>query len=91
MKHYVKTLPRTILVRNVLIQKRFIIDAITKLDKHNESHRCCKRKTFEENTNCQFSLILKIKKRENEFECIVDLEWNHPILALQSLSFKDIP
>ena len=45
------------------------------------------------NTNCPFSLILKLKKTEGPFPCVVELEWdhNHPILALQSLSFKDIP
>ena len=45
------------------------------------------------NTNCPFSLVCKLKRTEEEYPCVVTLEWNHnhPIQALQSLSFRDIP
>ena len=45
------------------------------------------------NTDCPFSLALKFKRAaENEFNCMLELEWthNHPINSLQSLSFRDI-
>ena len=43
-------------------------------------------------TDCPFSMVLKLKKDENESNCLIELEWthNHPINSLQSLSFKDI-
>ena len=48
------------------------------------------------NTDCPFSLVLRFKRpteEENEFTATLDIEWthNHPVQALQALSFKDIP
>ena len=44
------------------------------------------------NTDCPFSLVIKYKRCEDEYNCILELEWthNHPVNSLQSLSFKDI-
>lgn len=45
------------------------------------------------NTNSPFSMVFKLRRMPNEFPCRIDLEWNHnhPVRALQALSFKDIP
>ena len=47
------------------------------------------------NTNCPFSLAVKIGKNAQSahFPSIIDIEWNHnhAVEALHSLSFKDIP
>ena len=44
------------------------------------------------NTNCPFSMVFKLKRIQSNFPCLIDLEWNHnhPVQALQALSFKDI-
>ena len=45
------------------------------------------------NTDCPFSMVFKVKREIDDFPCVVELEWNHnhPVQALQALSFKDIP
>ena len=47
------------------------------------------------NTNCPFSLIVRIGQNteENDFCSSIDIEWshNHSVDSLHSLSFKDIP
>ena len=44
------------------------------------------------NTDCPYSLTVKLRKVSDEYPCEMDLEWNHnhPVDALQSLSFKDV-
>ena len=45
------------------------------------------------NTDCPFSMVFKVKREIDDFPCVGELAWNHnhPVQALQALSFKDIP
>lgn len=48
------------------------------------------------NTNCPFSLVVRLGKRvevEEDYNSSIDVEWNHnhSVDSLHSLSFKDIP
>ncbi len=45
------------------------------------------------NTNCQFSLVVRLPRKEGEYGAELDIEWNHnhPTNSLQALSFKEIP
>ena len=46
------------------------------------------------NTNCPFSLVVRLGKRVDEdYNSSIDVEWNHihSVDSLHSLSFKDIP
>ena len=54
---------------------------------------CDKPQKRFKNTNCQFSLIVRLSKTEKEFGSVLDIEWNHnhPTNSLHALSFKDIP
>ena len=44
------------------------------------------------NTNCSFSLAIKLLKAAIQYNSEIEIEWNHnhPVQALHSLSFKDI-
>lgn len=54
---------------------------------------CDKPQKRFKNTNCQFSLIVRLSKTEKECGSVLDIEWNHnhPTNSLHALSFKDIP
>ena len=45
------------------------------------------------NTNCQFSLIARLPRKEGEYGAELDIEWNHnhPTNSLHASSFKEIP
>ena len=45
------------------------------------------------NTNCPFSMSVKLSKDLAIADSLITLEWNHnhPVKSLQSLSFKDVP
>ena len=44
------------------------------------------------NTNCPFSLVLKHRRIQEDYNTTLELEWthNHPTMSLQSMSFNDI-
>ena len=46
-----------------------------------------------ENTNCQFSLVVRLPRKETECGAELNIEWNHnhPTNSLHALSFKEIP
>ena len=54
---------------------------------------CDKPQKRFKNTNCQFSLIVRLSRTEKECGSLPDIEWNHnhPTNSLHALSFKDIP
>ena len=45
------------------------------------------------NTNCPFSMVIKLSKNPSLCDTLINLEWNHnhAVTSLQSLSFRDIP
>ena len=45
------------------------------------------------NTNCHFSMVIKISKDLDLTDSLTTLEWNHnhSVHSLQNISFKDIP
>ena len=45
------------------------------------------------NTNCRFSLVVKLLKSFTDYNSIVIIEWNHnhSVTAFHTLSFRDIP
>ena len=66
----------------------------TKNPKTADVQTLMKEKPFKrlKNTNCPFSLSVKIHKNFERFPCTLEIEWahNHPVNALQAWSFKDI-
>ena len=44
------------------------------------------------NNNCEFTMSVKVFKKFLNFPCVIDIEWNHnhPIRALESVSFKSV-